>query len=175
MNLLSAIRKACPQQFGSPMFVSRPVDRALWVYGHFFPTKSGSVSAAKRCSTHSSAPVGALSSGAWVGRIRDLCQTTSDGWRRREIIVRQVGGRPKERDSIRLVDSSGGDYGELPFIKGAGVQGYVCMGKPGTLKPWFTRRHPIGEVKPENVYFEPTGTSSQYRIYSEPEWRIRKH
>src|SRR6202040_4283721 len=43
MNLLSAISKPCPQHFGSPMFVSRPVDRALWVYGHFFRTKPGSV------------------------------------------------------------------------------------------------------------------------------------
>lgn len=175
MNLLSPISKACPEQFRLPsMFVSRPVDRALWVYGHFFRTKVGSVSTAKRCSPRSSAPITTAPSAVLVGRIRDLCQTTSDGWRRREIIVRQAGGRPKERDLIRLMDASGGNYGEFPFIKGAGVQGYVCLGKPGTLKPWFTRRYPIGAVKPENVYFEPTGTSSQYRIYSESEWRTRK-
>jgi hypothetical protein len=33
-TLLTPISQACSQQ--SPMFISRPVDRALWVYGHFF-------------------------------------------------------------------------------------------------------------------------------------------
>jgi hypothetical protein len=36
-NLLLPIGRACPQQLGNPsMFISRPVDRALWAYGHFF-------------------------------------------------------------------------------------------------------------------------------------------
>lgn len=38
MSLLAPIGKACPQE-ASSMLVSRPVDRALWVYGHFFRTE----------------------------------------------------------------------------------------------------------------------------------------
>ncbi len=57
MNLLRPIGGACPREVGdSRMFISRPVDRALWVYGHFF-TKPGTASANTSCGTHSSSPV----------------------------------------------------------------------------------------------------------------------
>jgi hypothetical protein len=173
MNLLLRISKACPQQLGNPpMFISRPIDRALWVYGHFFETKPSTPSPTRPSGGHSAAPVKSASNGVLFGRIRDLCQITRDGWRRREIIVCQAtNDYPKVGDCIHLVDSSGAHYSELPFIKGAGVQGFVCLGKPGALKLWFTRQYPLGSIKAENVYFEPTGLPNEYRIYSESEWK----
>jgi hypothetical protein len=176
MNLLLPISHACPQGLGTPsMSISRLVDRALWVYGHFFETGPHPVRKTKSRGTQSSTPIIASSSGVLLGRLRDLCQHASDGWRRREIIIRQgANGYPRERDRIHLVDSSGASYRDLSFIKGAGVQGHVCLGKPGTLKEWFTRRYPVGEIKVENVYFEPTERSNEYRIYSELEWKARK-
>lgn len=109
------------------------------------------------------------------GRIRDLSGFTSDGWRRREIIVRQgTNGYPKVRDNINLVDSSGATYSNLPFIKGAQEEGYVCLGQPGALKRWFTERYRFAEVSRENVYFESTVRPNEYRIYSESEWRARE-
>lgn len=40
VRLLSAISKSAPQDAVDPsMCISRPVDRALWVYGHFFKTE----------------------------------------------------------------------------------------------------------------------------------------
>jgi hypothetical protein len=171
MNVLLHISKACPQQLGDPlMFISRPADRALWVYGHFFKTGASTVRATKGCATPS-APIMAGSSNLLLGRIRDLGQSTGDGWKRREIIIRQRSdGYPRERDHIRLIDSSGGTY-DLPLIKGAGVQGYTCLGRPGTLKPWFTRHYSAEEVEGEKVYFKPTGRPNEYRIYTEVEWK----
>jgi hypothetical protein len=41
MDLLARVRNACPKERAdSSMFVSRTLDRALWVYGHFFKTGS---------------------------------------------------------------------------------------------------------------------------------------
>ena len=137
INLVLAISKACPQQSRNPsMFISRSVDRALWVYGHFFKNGPRTVRATKSCGTHSSAQMIAGSSGVLLGRLRDLCNLTSDGWRRREIIICQgANGYPRENDCIHLVElCSGASYRDLPFIKGAGVQGYVCLGKPGSAK-----------------------------------------
>jgi hypothetical protein len=176
MTLLAPLRQAVPQQVGSSfMFISRPIDRALWVYGHFFKTKPSTASTTRSSGIRSSAPVISGSNGVLVGRIRNLCQIRRDGWRSREIIIQQgANGYPKVSDCIYLVDSSGAKYCELPFIKGANVQGYVCLGKSGALKPWFTRRYPVGEVKAENVYFEPTGCPNEYQIYSESEWKARR-
>jgi hypothetical protein len=43
LNLLRPLGQSCPQQFQSPpMLVARPVDRSLWVYGHFFNQKNKS-------------------------------------------------------------------------------------------------------------------------------------
>ncbi len=176
MNLLAPLRKTVLQQLkSSSMFISRPVDRALWVYGHFFNTKPKVASTTSSSRIHSSAPVISGSNDVLVGRIRDLSQTTADGWRRREIVIGQdKNGYPKVRDCIHLVDSSGATYSALPMIRGAGIQGYVCLGKPGTLKAWFTRHYPLDKAKAENVYFEPTRHGDQYRIYTESEWKARR-
>jgi hypothetical protein len=176
MDLLRAINKARPEQPGSAsMFISRPVDRALWVYGHFFQTGDKSYPATKPAQTYPDAPMRSAystgpSKGVLSGRIRDLCQTTSDGWRRREIIVRQgVDGYPRERDQIRLIDSSGATY-DLPFIKGAGIPGYTCLGKPGTLKPWFLRHYAANKIDGVTVYLRATDRPNEYRIYTGAEW-----
>ena len=166
MNLLAPVCGACSQQLAHPpMLVSRPVDRALWVYGHFFETEGRIARTVKPTSTRIAAPTTSGASRVLMGRIRDLCQTTSDGWRRREIIVRQgPNGYPRERDNIYLIDSSGARYHDLPFIKGAGVQGYTCMGKPGALRSWFAQHYIAEQVVVENVYFEPTNQPNEYQI-----------
>jgi len=48
MNLLASIRSACPHPQNSPMFISRDLDRALWVYGHFFETNLSAISTGTR-------------------------------------------------------------------------------------------------------------------------------
>jgi len=178
MNLLSGLSEACPEQFrDSAMFVSRTLDRALWVYGHFFQTKPSGVSVTQSSGGihHSPDSVMAVSNRVLVGRICDLSSTTTDGWRRREINVKRGSdGYPDVRDIIHLIDSSGAQYPDLPFIKGARLPGHTCLGQPGALKPWFTRRFPFGEVKTENVYFEPTDRSNEYRILSESEWKASR-
>lgn len=178
INLLLTISKACPQQFASPsMLISRSVDRALWVYGHFF--ESGAITHAaivEPVQTHSQAPVRSVyPSGVLVGRICDLSNTTTDGWRRREINVKQgFGGYPDVRDIIHLIDSSGSKYSNLPFIKGARLPGHTCLGRPGALRPWFGRHYSAHSVEAENVYFRPTEQPNEYRIYTESEWKASR-
>ncbi|MHB1943229.1 MAG: hypothetical protein ACYCP0_09290 [Acidiferrobacteraceae bacterium] len=162
----------------SRIFISRSVDRALWTYGHFFPTQTAvrgersSHLLAQRAATIPSTV--ASQNGVLVGRVRTLSQTTCDGWARREIIVQQdATGYPRIRDSIHLTDSAGGIYPPLKFIKGAHVHGHVCLGKPGALKPWFTERYPFDRVEGDEVYFEPTGRPGEYRLYSASEWAHR--
>lgn len=44
VKLLSSVSEVWPQEPGQPsVLVSRPLDRALWVYGHFFETEGGRV------------------------------------------------------------------------------------------------------------------------------------
>jgi len=174
MNLLLPIGRACPQQLGNPsMFISRTVDRDLWVYGHFFEAGDKAYDTTKSVRTYPQAPTqsGHLK-GELVGRICDLSNATSDGWRRREINVKQGPDRhPAVRDIIHLIDSSGAKYPGLPFIKGARLPGHTCLGKPGALKPWFARHYSADRVAAENVYFKPTGQPNEYRIYTESEWK----
>jgi hypothetical protein len=67
-----------------------------------------------------------------VARICDLSGSTSDGWRRREINVKQgTDGYPEVRDTVDLVDSAGIRYLGLPFVKGARHPGHTCLGQPG--------------------------------------------
>ena len=155
------------------MLISRPVDRALWVYGHFFET------AYKACDTTNSVRANpqtpltqqVASHGTLVGRICDLSGATSDGWRRRELNLKQrADGYPAVRDVIHLIDSSGAKYSGLPFVKGARHPGHTCLGQTGALKRWFVQHYPFGHVTPENVYLEPTGQRDEYRIYTEAEW-----
>jgi len=175
MNLLRAINKACPQQFGNPsMLISRPGDRALWVYGHFFETGDiAHAATVEPVRTHSQAPMRSVHPRrVLVGRICDLSGATSDGWRRREINVKQgPDGYPAVRDIIHLIDSSGAKYSGLPFIKGARHPGHTCLGQPGALRAWFTRHYSPEKVEPVNVYFKPTGQPNEYRIYTESEWK----
>jgi len=107
-----------------------------------------------------------------AGLIRDLSLWTTDGWRRREIILEQIDGHPRVGNSIDLVDVAGEQYRNIPLIKGANRKNYVCLGKPGKLKTWFIRRYPIGIAKVEKVYFAHTDRPNEYRIYSESEWKL---
>jgi hypothetical protein len=175
-NLLLPISQACPQHPGAPsMFVSRPVDRALWVYGHLFETGAKACGTTKPARAYPQAtpmqPV--ISKGILVGRICDLSNTTNDGWRRREINVKQgPDGYPAVRDIIHLMDSSGMKYFGLPFIKGARHPSHTCLGQPGALRPWFARHYSADRVEAENVYFKPTGQPNEYRIYTESQWKV---
>lgn len=178
MNLISPIGKACPQQAGNTsMLISRPVDRALWVYGHFFETgdKAPETPRQVRVNRQTTLTRPDASGGILVGRICDLSNSATDGWRRREINVRcGPDGYPAVRDLIHLIDSSGVKYSGLPFVIGARHPGHTCLGRPGALKPWFTRHYPFEYVKTENVYLTPTGQQNEYRIYTESEWARRR-
>jgi hypothetical protein len=175
MNLILPIGRACPRQVGSAsMFMSRPLDRALWVYGHLFETGTNACGTTKpaRAYPQTTPKQSVISNEMLVGRICDLCNTASDGWRRREINVRQGSdGYPEVRDSIHLIDSSGAKYPGLTFVEGARLPGHICLGQPGKLKRWFTQRYRSEQVEPSNVYFKPTGQLNEYQIYSEAEWR----
>jgi hypothetical protein len=173
VNLLGRIRNACPQQApNSPMFISRDLDRALWVYGHFFETNPNAVCKTTSTRTYTPAPITSSPGGVLVGQICDLSNTTSDGWRRREINVKQGrDGYPNIRDIIHLIDSSDARYHDLPFIKGARFPGHTCLGQPGALRPWFSRHYSVEKVESGNVYFKPTGQPHEYRIYTESEWK----
>ena len=157
------------------MLVSRPVDRALWVYGHFFATGDESCTTTRPLRAQTFAPVQSVhAGGVLVGRICDLANATSDGWRRREINVKQGSdGYPAIRDIIHLVDSSGAKYSGLPFIKGARLPDHTCLGQPGALKVWFKQHYPFEKVESVNVYFKPTGQPNEYRICTETEWRAQ--
>jgi hypothetical protein len=177
MNLLRPISKADTKPSGdSPMLVSRPVDRALWVYGHFFDTgaKKPRIDN-EHVGTRSFPPVQPVhAGGVLVGRICDLANATGDGWRRREINVKQgSNGYPAIRDIIHLIDSSGSKYPNLPFIKGARLPGHTCLGQPGALKAWFKQHYCFEKVESVNVYFNPTEQPNEYRICTETEWSAR--
>jgi hypothetical protein len=173
MNLLGRIRNACPQRApNSPMFISRDLDRALWVYGHFFETNPNAVCKTTPTRSYTPAPITSGPSGDLVGQICDLSNTTSDGWRRREINVKQGrDGYPAVRDIMHLIDSSDARYHGLPFIKGARLPGHTCLGQPGALRPWFKRHYSVEKVELEHVYFKPTGQPHEFRIYTESEWK----
>jgi len=173
-NLLVSIARTFPQQPGNvSVLISRPFDRALWVYGHFFQVGDKARTAIESVRLHSRAPLLPGRSKGWLdGRICDLSNETSDGWKRREINVRQgPDGYPAVRDIIHLIDSSGVKYRDLPFIKGARLPGYVCLGKPGQLRPWFDRHYSSEKVLTEEVYFKPTGQPNEYRIYTKSQWQ----
>jgi hypothetical protein len=180
IKLLSPIGQACCRETkNSSMLISRPVDRALWVYGHFFKSKhqnEGALARPVRSPASEPAAVSpaheAVSSDeVLVGMIRDLAQNAANGWRRREIIVKQTAsGYPQVGQRINLADASGKSLGEFPFIKGAGKTGYTCLGKPGLLSEWFVRRYPFHRVATEAVYFAQRERQNEYRIYSRSEW-----
>ncbi len=174
MNLLARIKNICPQCVADPpMFISRDLDRALWVYGHFFETNPNSTVKTMAARSYSPATGLSGSSQTLVGRICDLSGATSDGWRRREINVKQgPDGYPAVRDTIDLIDSSGTKYPGLPFIKGARLPGHTCLGQPGALKRWFALHYSFEKVRPESVYFMATGQRNENRIYTESEWAI---
>jgi hypothetical protein len=176
MNLLRPIIGACLQpSASSSMFVPRPLDRALWVYGHLFGTAKKLSAGARfnpRCGQGLMAS--GIHRGLLVGRIRDTYRAADDGWRRREIDVKQdSSGYPAVGDVIDLIDSSGATYRRLRFVNGARYRGHTSLGqgKKLQLKEWFVRNYPIVYVKPENVYFDPTGNRGEYRIYTESEWK----
>jgi hypothetical protein len=109
--------------------------------------------------------------GLLIGRICDLSGFTSDGWRRRELNVKQgARGYPEVRDTIDLIDTDGKRYRGLPFVKGARHSGHACLGQPGSLKPWFVRHYDFKHVATEDVYLTSIGQPNEYRIYTHAEW-----
>jgi len=60
------------------------------VYRHFVKTRDKAPNTTTNSvGTYSQAPMQSGSRGVLVGRIRDLSQSTADGWKRREIIIQQ--------------------------------------------------------------------------------------
>ena len=168
---LEPIQSVGARSWGDSMFISRAVDRGLWVYGHFFETESGTSASRTLAPISSTIKVISSAGGVLTGRICDLSSSTSDGWRRRELNVKQGReGYPAVRDVIHLIDSSGTRYPSLPFVKGARLPGHTCLGQPGALKPWFLKHYSSHSVASESVYLTPTGGQNEYRIYTESEW-----
>jgi len=163
----------------------RVIDMALWI------TRGSSSKGAKnvkndfhaKCSIK--VPAGIVESKAGVvkgrkpnilkGFIRTLAQTASDGWERREIIIKQPApsSYPQVRDFIKFKDSDNNSYC-IPYIKGAHKEGFVCLGRPGDLKGWFVKHYPKKRVVDDEVIFVLLEDAETYRIYTSREWKEKR-
>jgi hypothetical protein len=103
------------------------------------------------------------------GRIRTLSNHLTDGFLRREIIVRSdpQTGYPSHGDSWSVTSADGLSH-KLTFIKGA-HKGHVLVGQSNYLTTWFRRRYPKDVVVNDYVFFEKLGYA-RFRILSSEEW-----
>jgi len=111
------------------------------------------------------------------GKINDLSLWDAKGWRRRDIwffkheVNRGEKFRyPTHHDRITLIDTHGQRY-ELNFSK-PDFEKKVCLGTPGTLKPWYEKKvFDALSVNPnDKVYFQYTGTGIAFYILTEQEY-----
>lgn len=111
------------------------------------------------------------------GKVNDLCQEDTSGWRRRdisffkyELISGQRFAYPSQKDRIVLKDTDTSRY-QLNFSKPESDD-RVCLGTPGRLKPWYKKYgFNFKVVNPDDVvYFEYTGNSNEFLILTQEEY-----
>jgi hypothetical protein len=114
------------------------------------------------------------------GKVNDLCLEDKSDWRRRDIsfIKRDLtdGKRfeyPTPNANIILIDTDGVRY-DLNVTE-PHSDDKVCLGTPGRLKPWYQKKgFPFKSVNPDEiVYFEYTGNSNEFLIFTEEEYDRR--
>jgi hypothetical protein len=108
------------------------------------------------------------------GKINDLCNYLTNGWRRRDITVWQdcTGSYPKVSDEIIIIDSDGDRYRSI-FTEPE-ENGHVCLGKPSRLERWHRKYYPLNTVFQDKIYFEYTGTDIEFLIFTSAEWGTKK-
>jgi hypothetical protein len=114
------------------------------------------------------------------GKINDLSQWDTEGWKRRDISFfkhdlhsREKFGYPTRYSRTTLMDTDGDRY-ELNFSK-PDLEDKVCLGTPGRLKPWYRKKGFDDKVINPNdrIYFEYTGQGSEFIILTEQEYNSR--
>jgi len=112
------------------------------------------------------------------GKIYDLSQSDTNGWRRRDIsfVKDKVNGGgkfgyPIPQNKIILIDTDDERY-TLNFSK-PDSEDRICLGTPSRLKPWYRKKgfdkKTVGSD--EWVYFEYTGHGIEFLVYTEQEYR----
>ena len=110
------------------------------------------------------------------GKVVDLCQHDTQGFRRRDIwfYKHDVNFRrryeyPSRDHRIVLIDTEGHRY-ELNFSKPE-YDDKICLGTPGRLKPWYQRKgFSDGQVNPDTwIFFEYTGVENGFHIFTQNE------
>lgn len=111
------------------------------------------------------------------GKVNDLCLEDKSDWRRRDITFVKhdlTDGRrfayPTPNTNIILIDTDGVRY-DLNVTE-PHSDDKVCLGTPGRLKPWYQKKgFPFNSVNADEiVYFEYTGNSNEFLIFTEDEY-----
>lgn len=115
------------------------------------------------------------------GKINDLSNYDSRGWRRRDItfIKNEIkNGKkyeyPSRRNQITLVDSAGARY-TLNITKPE-TDHSVCIGTPSKLKPWYFKKgFNHGSINTnDKIYFVYTGQGLEFYIFTADEYLSKK-
>lgn len=153
----------------------RPTERFLNRHGYDLngkkiePTSSNTVVSMPRSGT------------VFEGKINDLSQYDSKGWRRRDISFAkneltsgQKFGYPTRHQRISLIDSDGARY-MLNFSEPENDDS-VCLGTPSKLKPWYQKKgFDFRSVKADGkIYFEYTGYGEEFYVFTEDEYLSKK-
>jgi hypothetical protein len=107
------------------------------------------------------------------GTINDEHNKDGAGWHRRSIGVPRdkARGYPEVGDIITVIDIDGKKY-TSKFTK-SWHHNNVCLGQPSKLKGWYTKYYPFESVASDEVYFEYTGCSREFKIYISKDWHYK--
>jgi hypothetical protein len=113
------------------------------------------------------------------GKLHNLGMRDRSGWQKREIsfskyeISSQVSyDYPRKGDEIVLIDTGQTRY-ELKFSKPENER-TVCLGTVGRLKSWYQKKgFDFADVKGETVYFEYTGNSNEFLLFTTEEYGVK--
>lgn len=166
------------------IFILIPLmDRLLKKPTERFLNKHGYDLNGKKIQQNSNETPGSMpSAGAiFAGKINDLSQYDSKGWRRRDIsFVKneikndQKFGYPTRHQRITLIDSDGTQY-KLNFSEPENDDS-VCLGTPSRLKPWYQKKgFDYRSVNPDDkIYFEYTGQGVEFYVFTADEYLSKK-